>query len=44
MSCTDLIRPSIALHEIRSANGMDYRGKPGQIDEQADTTQTWEQQ
>jgi hypothetical protein len=40
MSCADLIRPSIALHEIHSAKRMDCRVKPGNDDEQADTPQT----
>jgi hypothetical protein len=44
MSCADLIRASIALHEMRLAKMMDCRVKPGNDDKQAKAAQTREHQ
>jgi hypothetical protein len=40
VSCADLIRASIPLHEMHFAKVMDCRVKPGNDDQQGITTQT----
>jgi hypothetical protein len=44
VSCADLIRASIAPHEMRFAKRMDCRVKPGNDDKPANAAQTREQQ
>jgi hypothetical protein len=44
VSCADLIRVSIALHEMHFAKTMDCRVKPGNDGNQIITAQTREQQ
>jgi hypothetical protein len=44
VSCADLIRASIALHEMHFTKVMDCRVKPGNDDKQINTAQAREQQ